>query len=128
MSKTALITAFNDNFKKLTKTIHQLIPENTHLEAIKNAVHIGSRAKPDLYIKHFYEHVAVPFETQIITKDNQFFLNLDLSSISHLPSDQLDEANALKDKWTGFTTEQQDILWQYMIVLTKISQRWYNAS
>lgn len=128
MSKKAFVTAFNDNFKKLTKTIHQLIPENQSLEAIKNAVHVGAMAKPDMYISHFYTHVCTPFETKIIAKDNEFFLNMDVSRLSsQLSTEQAQEANILRQRWSTFTKEQQDILWQYMIVLTKLSQRWHNA-
>lgn len=128
MSKKALSTAFNDNFIKLTKTLHQLIPDNQHLEAIKNAVHIGARVNSDLYIKHFYKEVAIPFESQILAKNEQFFLNLDLSSLSSVTKEQAEEASGLKNMWKTFTEEQQNILWQYMIVLTKLSQRWQNAS
>ncbi len=128
MSRKALTTAFNDNFVKLTRTIHQLIPDNQQLEAIKNAVHLGARVKPDIYIKHFHEHVVVPFEAQIIAKDDQFFLNLDLSTISQLPSNNINDANVLKERWINFSAEQQNILWQYMVVLTKLSQRWHDAS
>ena len=128
MSKKAFVTAFNDNFKRLTQTIHQLIPDNQQLEAVKNAVHIGSRAKPELYIKHFYEHVVVPFEQQILTRDDHFFLTLDISKLSdQLSQENAEEANSLKDKWQSFTGEQKDILWQYIIVLTKLSQKWNNA-
>lgn len=127
MSRKALTTAFNDNFVKLTRTIHQLIPENQQIEAIKNAVHLGARAKPELYIKHFYEHVTIPFHEKVLAKDAGFFINLDLSTISQLPSNSVDEANIFKEKWNTFTKEQQDILWQYMVVLTKLSQRWHNA-
>lgn len=126
MSKPAIITAFNENFKKMTQTLHQLIPENQQIEAVKNAVHIGARAKPEFYIKHFHEYVSIPFEAQILSRNDDFFLNLDLSDF--LPSDTVGEANQLKEKWTSFTKEEQDILWQYMIVLTKLSQRWNNAS
>ncbi len=128
MSKKAFVTAFNENFIKLTKTIHQLVPDNKQLETIKNAVHIGSKVKPELYINNFYEHVVIPYETHILDKNQEFFLNLDFSMLSDfISSEQAEEANILKHKWNSFTNEQQDILWKYMVVLTKLSQRWKNC-
>ena len=125
MSKKALTTAFNDNFKKLAHNIHLLIPENEKIEALKNVIHLGALAKPEEYIKNFYKHVTVPYKQQLDNKDDNFFLNLDLSTINiDLVKENLDEAKFLREKWYNFSKEEQSILWQYMTVLQKLSERY----
>ena len=129
MSKKALTTAFNSNFKKLAENLHILIPDNEPLETLKNAIHLGSLANPEGYIKHFYQHIVVPYKSQLDSKDDRFFLNLDLTSIQvNLVQDHLDDVTLFKDKWASFTEEQQQLLWQYMTVLQKLAERYATLS
>lgn len=125
MSKKAIVTAFNDNFKKLAGNLHLLIPENEKIETLKNVIHLGALAKPELYIKNFYEHITVPYKEQLDKKDDDFFLNLDLSTINiELVQDNMEDAKFLREKWSSFTQDQQKLLWQYMTVLQKLSERY----
>lgn len=123
MSKSCVI-AFNKQLKELVLKLNQMIPNNEDLQLAKNMFHIPIMTKENIYLEHFYENVKL-YEKEIMTKDENFFMNFDISELYNISSEIDNKHKEVKHIWNNFDFQSKNALWQYVQVLFKLAKKYY---
>jgi hypothetical protein len=123
--KKSFLVAFNKQLKELIDKLNIMIPNNEDLEFAKNMFHVPIMTKENIYLVHFYEH-AKPHEEHIMTKNEDFFINFDISELFHVTPDLSDKHNEAKHIWSNFDPQSKNALWQYVQVLFKLAKKYYS--
>lgn len=124
MSKKSFLIAFNKQLKELIDKLNIMIPNNEDLQLAKNMFHIPIMTKENIYLEHFYEN-AKQYESQIMSKDEEFFINFDISELFNVTSDIDEKHNEAKHIWKNFDEQSKNALWQYVQVLFKLAKKYY---
>lgn len=123
MSKSFLV-AFNKQLKELIDKLNIMIPNNEDLQLAKNMFHIPIMTKENIYLEHFYEN-AKTYESQIMSKDEEFFINFDISELFNVTPDVNEKHKEAKHIWQNFDPQSKNALWQYVQVLFKLAKKYY---
>ena len=122
MNKTKCIVIFNTQLKKFINEIISIYPTLYELKSIKTKVGtlLSFGSDTQIIIKTFYHVVLLKYKEQILNKNETFFLNMDLTGT------QLEEFNKLKDVYMNSSPNTKTIMWKYIILLTKLSEKYAN--
>lgn len=124
MSKKSFLVAFNKQLKELIDKLNIMIPNNDDLMLAKNMFHVPIMTKENIYLEHFYEN-ANQYEKEIMTKNEEFFINFDISELFHVTPDVNEKHNEAKHIWKNFDASSKNALWQYVQVLFKLAKKYY---
>lgn len=113
--KTLFAKKFNEKLFEFLGQVISMYPAQTELKSIRTQLRMAVTAKETLPIHSFNEFLVVPYATKIAEKDEQFFLDFDVSGTA------LESLNFLKDMYTNATDGTKTALWQYVQLLTKIA-------
>lgn len=120
-----------DHLKKFNKTFNEFIddiilifPNDSELRMYKKLISTALTFNSRLIINIFIDSVVLKYGTQLLEKDESFFLNNDYSDL--IDSSQT-EYNALiqkiKEYWVIMNDENKDIIWKYFRVLILLSKK-----
>ena len=122
--KKSFLLAFNKQLKELLNKLNMMIPNNEDLKFAKNMFHVPLMTKENIYLEQFYAH-ALPHEEHIMTKNEEFFINYDISELFNVTSEIDDKHQEAKHIWNNFDSKSKDALWQYVQVLFKLAKKYY---
>lgn len=124
----SIVVAFNKQLKELVTKLNIMIPDNDDLKLAKNMFHVPIMTKENFYLQQFYEHIK-DFEEKIMLKDEDFFLNFNISDFFKVPqdinTDVLDKQKEAKEIWERFDSESKNALWLYVQLLLKLAKKYY---
>ena len=123
--KKSFLVAFNKQLKELVDKLNIMIPNNEDLRLAKNMFHVPLMTKERIYIEQFYQH-AKDYEVQIMNKNEEFFLNFDITEFFTVTSDVNEKHDDAKNIWGNFDPVSKNALWQYVQVLFKLSKKYYS--
>jgi len=118
MSKQTYTTTFNKQIKAFFKQITEIYPDIKEIKSIKSQLSMALLADEEIAIKNFYQHLVTKYEKQILSQDEKFFLNFDLSGTV------LSELNHLKNVYLSSTDNTKQCIWKYCKVLTLLSKKY----
>ncbi len=124
MAKSFLV-AFNKQLKELIDKLNVMIPDNEDLKLAKNMFHVPLMTKENIYIHHFYENVK-NYENQIMKKDEEFFINFDISEFFNINQGINQKHDEAKHIWQNFDKDSKNALWQYVQLLFKLAKKYYS--
>lgn len=124
MAKSFLV-AFNKQLKELIDKLNIMIPDNEDLKLAKNMFHVPLMTKENIYIHHFYENVK-NYENQIMKKDEEFFINFDISEFFNINQEINQKHDEAKHIWQNFDKDSKNALWQYVQLLFKLAKKYYS--
>ncbi len=117
---------FNNKMGEFLKDLIIVFPEDKDLKLFKNSFNllkINSTEKP---CRLFYS-VIQEYKQNIFNKDESFFLEKDYSDMQFNNGGDTNVSNSLiqklKDNWTCLDKEQKNIVWNYLILLCKLSDK-----
>ena len=120
---------------KLTNFINDLIivfPNDTDFKLFKNTINLVKLANKKLLLEYFKIGVNDEFKSNIINKNEKFFLDNNYSSV--LDNEQIGHTinknnvnekliNKLKEYWTQLNEENIEIVWSYFNILLQLSEK-----
>ena len=117
---TKFKTIFNKQIAAFFTDIIAAYPEEKQFRSLKTQINMAIMMDDEIAIKYFYEYLTTQYKTQIYKKDEKFFLSFDLSGtpLGHL--------NRLKDVFKSAPKGTQTTIWKYVIVLAKLSEKYYS--
>ena len=118
MSKSLYIKTFNKQIKAFFKQITEVYPDLKEIKQIKAQLNMALLANEEIAIKHFNIHLVQKYEKKILTQDESFFLNFNLSGTV------LSELNHLKAVYTSASPNTKQCIWKYCKVLTLLSKKY----
>ncbi len=113
----AYLKAFNNQILKLAKELSTLYPENSDLKSLKNTLFLTIRTTPKLPIQVYRTHIYTPYNDEILSENESFFLDLDLTGTT------LQKLEYVKSVWKEASEENRNIIWKYLKVLNKLIER-----
>lgn len=123
--KKSFVVGFNKQLKELVDKLNIMIPNNEDLKLAKNMFHVPIMTKENIYIEHFYQNVK-EYESQIMNKNEDFFINFDISQIFNITNEINEKHNEAKNLWNNFDSQSKNALWQYVQVLFKLAKKYYS--
>lgn len=121
MSKSTYTKTFNKQIKNFFKQITEVYPDLKEIKQIKAQLNMALIANEEIAIKNFNIHLVNKYEKQILSQDENFFLNFDLSGTV------LSELNHLKTVYTSASDNTKQCIWKYCKVLTLLSKKYANC-
>jgi hypothetical protein len=115
-------TSFYKNLKLFLKDLIVVFPEDDEaLQIISTTINLAIIEDTDnLIIKKFYKSL-LPLESQINSKDISIFSN-DISKYWPQTSYEYRLFYKIQENWDSFSDHNQNILWDYIIVLFKLAK------
>jgi len=112
--KQMILTVFNKKLMEFVKEVIDMYPTNKDFKAMRTQLRMVMNSAETLPIEKFKKYVAVKYRTYINERNEQFFLQLDLSGTP------FESFNYLKDMWKTTTPTTKDAMWKYIELLTKL--------
>lgn len=118
MSKAKFTTMFNKQLKTFFKQITDIYPEIKEIKSMKGQLNMALIADETIAIANFYTHLVTKYENQILSQDEQFFLDFDLTGTA------LADLNHLKNVYQQASPNTKTCIWKYVRVLTLLSKKY----
>jgi hypothetical protein len=120
LNKVKYYQLFNNKMSEFIKDLINVFPEDKDFKLFKNSFDLLKINKEDQPCKVF-SSVIKNFKDQILIKDEDFFLKRDYTDVI-----EVDVTTSLIDKlknyWVALENDK-DIVWNYLILLIKISDK-----
>lgn len=120
----SVVVAFNSQLKELVEKLSKIIPDNEDLRFAKNMFHVPIMTKENIYIEHFYTH-ALQFEDQIMTKNEDFFVNFNITDFFSVSEEISEKHKEVTNIWNTFDGKTKDAIWQYVQILYRLAKKYY---
>lgn len=119
---------FNTKFNEFVSDLISIYPSDKDFKLLKNSfnlLRLADTKKPfELFIRY-----ADIYENHIITRDETFFLQHDFNDVIKTESNFTDELmKKLKSYWKEMSTENKDIIWNYLNLFFSIKNKVSNIS
>ena len=122
MSQNKLILkAFNTQLVKFVSGITKIYPNNKQIKSVNSQVDLAMFGAEKLIITVFKQQILPLYKTEILTKDENFFLNFEIPDGSPLK-----EFECLKEIYKGATTTTKDTMWKYIKILVVLAEKYNN--
>lgn len=122
MFKVKYTQVFNKQIFAFFKQIIEMYPEMSEFKSLRSQLRIGiSTMGEDIAIKHFNEQLVSKYEKQILSQDEKFFLQFDLTGTV------LSDLNHLKDIYASATPNTKACIWKYVRVLTLLTKKYVSC-
>lgn len=113
---------FNIQLINLFKELTQMYTENKDFKLVKNQIMILSQTNTyELPIQTFELHIS-PFREHLRNKNDDFFLEFDLSSTP------ISELNYIKEIWKTVGKDTKNAMWRYFIILDKLAEKYHSIN
>lgn len=126
---------FNNKLTEFLKELVKTFPSDTDFKLFQASVRVLRLADEKKPLDLFNSGLTEEYKENIITKNEDFFMNNDYSDV--LNNENLQKLNSdndvnnklinkLKDYWKDLDDDNRNIVWQYFTVLLKICDRAYS--
>ena len=128
---TTLLSAFNNYLEEFVNELIKILPEENDFKVFKNAIFALRKVNPR-QIHTIYKSYIENYRDKILIKDEQFFIKTDYSEIiDTIDEEQTTVSKAdisqiidrIKGYWTTLSENNKDSIWQYMLLLLKLSDK-----
>lgn len=108
-------TLFNAKMIEFVDDLSNLFPDLHEFKLMRTAIGLANNSSA--VQKIFHATVVVPYQSQINTKDETFFLNKEYAEVEQYTN----IVNVLKTVWVKLSTENKDAVWKHLQLLMYIS-------
>jgi hypothetical protein len=112
---------FNSKMQEFIRDLSDAFPDMQDFKLCKNALNLAVSFSPEKPQKIFHIYVAVPYETEIIEKDEGFFLAHDFREV--LMDGDFDIVDRIRSVWHRMSEDNKFIVWKYMQVLLLLDKK-----
>jgi hypothetical protein len=125
MSASTYLKSFFHQLTEVVGELAEMFPDDQDFKVFQTYVSMLQRTNPGMVIDTFHEHVSMKFESEINTKNDDFFLNYNATEYG---SDGMDIVSKIKTYWTILSPESKSAIWQYIFILKELSKRYKSAT
>jgi hypothetical protein len=121
------IDKLNETFFELLTDLIRIFPENgdfhIYLVASKTAL-----ALDDTFMYYIFKEKIIQYEKQILSKDEQFMISMDMASQLETSTERLKEhliivIQKLMHLWSQITPENKEVIWRYFKTMVLIYRK-----
>jgi hypothetical protein len=125
MSASTYLKSFFHQLSEVVGELTEMFPEDQDFKVFQTYVALLQRTNPGMVVDTFHEHVAMKFETEIDSKNDDFFINYNATEYG---SDGMDIVSKIKTYWSVLSPETKTAIWQYIYILKELSKRYKTAA
>lgn len=114
---------FNVTAKEFVQALLSVFPNDSDFQMIKFGINTAMLTKRSLVQNIFNQKVSIPYETYILDKNEEFFLNNDFKDIQADDEIATKLIGKLKEMWSVLDTHNRDMVWKYLKVLILLNKR-----
>lgn len=116
---------FNRKLEEFASDLATTYADVKDFKMLKNSIRLAVMMTPKVPQAIFHQYVYIPYEKQIIDKDEAFFMaeDYDEKLASVHANINLDIVQKIKTIWKSLAEDQKDIIWKYMQVLVVLNRR-----
>lgn len=112
--------AFNEWVIKFFRELIKMYPSNQDFKMAKSKLTVLSQSPQfEMPIQLFEKYIS-EYREHLRTKNDQFFLEFDLSGTS------MDFLNYVKDLWKSANQSTKDTMFKYFIIFDKLSEKYHS--
>jgi len=115
--KEKITEVFNLKLMEFFKKIITMYPNNKDFKSMRSQLRLLVTNSPKSPSEYFNLYVTQKYLNYILKRDDIFFINLDLSGTPFA------SLNYLKNVWVSTDDKTKNAMWEYVILLTKLSQK-----
>lgn len=113
-----ILIIFNKKLMEFIKEIIEIYPTNKDFKSMRSQLRIVMSSAETIPIEKFKKYVSLKYKTEIETRNEDFFLQLDLSGTPFA------SFNYLKDLWKNTSEGTKEAMWKYIELLKKLSDKY----
>ncbi len=118
----SLLKAFTTQISNLIIELYEVLPYNKDIALNKTAIELLISTNPRIIYNAFNTYV-LPYKTQIMERDDSFFLNETIRSTDAVNRQIVKTLTILRNSWSKLTESTQSNVWLYFGVLIRLSER-----
>jgi len=118
-SKVTLMNAVFDQFTSFMNELIEMYPDDPDFSLFLNSLRIMRTTNPSLLVKYIYENTS-GFEEQILSKDENFFINYSFSEYSD--NVDLNIFSKLKQYIQTMSPSTKENVWKYIQNIYRLSK------
>ena len=127
----SILGAFNNVLTDFIDDCILVFPEDKDFKVYKKGVNLLVKVNPKKVLTVFAEYTSI-YREKILVKDEDFFLKTDYTDIvssnsKYSESDIFNIINKIKGYWVELDDNNKTKIWDYMILLINISDKYYSA-
>jgi len=127
----SILGAFNNVLTDFIDDCILVFPEDKDFMLYKKGVNLLVKVNPKKVLTVFAEYTSI-YREKILVKDEDFFLKTDYTEIvssnsKYSESDIFNIINKIKGYWVELDDNNKTKIWDYMILLINISDKYYSA-
>lgn len=115
-----ILTVFNKKLMDFIKEIIEMYPTNKDFKSMRSQLRMVMTNAETIPIEKFKKYVSLKYKNEIETRNESFFLQLDLSGTPFA------SFNYLKDLWKNTSEGTKEAMWKYVELLKKLSDKYQN--
>jgi hypothetical protein len=115
--KDRFIEVFNIKLMEFFKKIITMYPNNKDFKSMRAQLRLLVTNSPKSPSEYFNKYVTQRYLQYILEKDDTFFIDLDLSGTPFA------SLNYLKNVWVTTDEKTKKAIWEYVLLLTKLSEK-----
>jgi hypothetical protein len=119
----SVLTAFTTQMVRFFQELHDTFPEERDIRMAKEAIEGAKRINPRIILDLFYEHVYKDLNAAIYEKNVDEIIRVGQTKIATQFNEMSPALNIFNKHWTTMGEENQDIIWQYLTVLCRLSEK-----
>lgn len=116
--KEMFVNVFNNKLMEFVKEIIEIHPDNKDFKSMRSQLRMIISSTPNLPIEKFKKYVSDIYRDNINDKNEDFFLKLNLTGTP------FESFNYLKNMWEKTSNVTKNAIWDYIILLTKLSDKY----
>ena len=126
MKKEECVNLFNTKIKEFIQDLNRVYPDDDDLMKFKASVNMLLVVSDRQLIKIYKDMVYSRYKTQIMNKEEEFFMNHDYVEERGEHSEEFTERliSKIKSYWKTMTAENREIVWSYFTLLTKLCEKY----
>ena len=127
MDKTQCLNLFNQKLKEFVNDLIAVFPNDTDLYSFKTSLGMIGLVKERQMIDLFVRFVHNSYKTQILQRDESFFL-------THSYAEEISQAGdqsmtnqlitKIKSYWSEMSADNKEIVWKYFDVLIRLAEKY----
>jgi hypothetical protein len=119
----SVLSAFTTQLVRFFQELSETFPEERDIKMAKEAIEGAKRVNPRLVLDLFYDHVYKDLSGAIYDKNVDEILRVGQAKIATQFNEMSPAINIFNKHWDTMGEENHDIIWQYLTVLCRLSEK-----
>lgn len=119
----SLLAAFCNQLIRFFEELQGSYPEEKSISMALEAIKAAKRSNPKLVLDMFHEYIYKPANDLIATRNDEELIKLAKATMATRFNELMPALMIFDKYWPTMTQTNRDVIWQYLEVLCKLSEK-----